>query len=104
MKVQCSCGAQYEFEVTPELAQGPVQFTCPACQGDLSEALTNLFRQELAQGAIPVASPVQSPQLAARGPLRVQLHTVEASPAESAVEQPIEPAIEEPRCPRHPAE
>src|SRR5689334_4399855 len=104
MKIQCSCGAKYEFEVTPDMAQRPVQFTCPSCGGDLSESLTNLVRAELAQGASSVAQVIQSPQLAAHSPLRVHLQRQEPNAPQTAPEEGIETTIEEQRCPKHPAE
>ena len=49
MKIQCGCGAKYEFEITPDMAQNPVQFVCPACGADSSAFVTNLVRQQLGQ-------------------------------------------------------
>src|SRR6266436_2348494 len=108
MKVQCSCGAQYEFEVTPDVAQRPVQFACSACGGDLSESLTGLFQRELARTATPVALAARSPQSSIRSSgatvPRLRIHTPEPSPAQTALEGSSEPMIEEQRCPKHPAE
>jgi hypothetical protein len=110
MKIQCSCGAKYEFEVTPDMAQRPVQFICQSCGGDLSASLSDLVRQELARTTIPVGqsgqiahSPSQNPQLA-HGPLRVRLQTSEVSQPQVATEETVETEIEEQRCPKHPAE
>src|ERR1041384_8222152 len=63
MKVQCSCGAKCEFEVTPEMARQPVKFVCPACGLDASEFVDGLIRQELGQAAAPrgVPVPIQVP-------------------------------------------
>src|SRR5215467_8621817 len=55
MKLQCSCGAKYSFEVTPDMASGPVHFSCPACGMDYSEFVTNLVRQQL--GPAPAIAP-----------------------------------------------
>src|SRR5438445_9131537 len=49
MKIQCSCGAKYTFEVTPEMLKKPVRFVCSSCGLDASEYVNNLVRQELAQ-------------------------------------------------------
>jgi hypothetical protein len=54
MKVQCSCGAKYNIDVTPEMAQGPVHFVCSACGLDASEYVTTLVHRELAFAGIPV--------------------------------------------------
>src|SRR5512140_2460521 len=61
MKIQCSCGAKYEFEVQPEMARAPVRFVCPACGLDASEFVDGLVRRELGQTSTPegVAIPVQ---------------------------------------------
>jgi hypothetical protein len=122
MRVECSCGAQYDFDVTPDVALRPVQFTCSACDGDLSESLTALFQQELAktaaaaaeavpkaEPAIPVAQTVQSPQSSvattqARSTVRVRLRAPELTAAAVAPEPSSESSSEEQRCPRHPAE
>src|SRR5437899_840978 len=48
MKIQCSCGTKYNFEVTPEMANRPIHFVCSSCGLDASEYVTNLIRQELA--------------------------------------------------------
>src|SRR6267142_2448947 len=54
MKLQCSCGAKYSFEVTPDMANQPVHFSCPACGMDYSEFVTNLVRQQL--GPVPASA------------------------------------------------
>ena len=56
MKIQCSCGAKYNFDVTPEMAQNPVKFVCPGCGMDSSDFVNGLIRQEFA-GAMPQPPP-----------------------------------------------
>ena len=46
MKIQCACGAKYAFDATPEMAQTPMQFVCPACGQDSSDQVNELIRQE----------------------------------------------------------
>ncbi|HEX9048722.1 MAG TPA: B-box zinc finger protein, partial [Verrucomicrobiae bacterium] len=48
MKLQCSCGAKYAFDVTPEMARNPVKFICPNCGLDASDYVNRLVRDELA--------------------------------------------------------
>ena len=63
MKIQCSCGAKYVFEPTPEMLEKPVRFVCSSCGLDASEYVSNLVRQELGQGAeapAPATSPTSS--------------------------------------------
>src|SRR6267154_1869782 len=59
MKLQCSCGAKYTFEVTPEMAAEPVHFVCSACGMDASAFVTQLVRQHLGEGA-PAITPSAS--------------------------------------------
>src|SRR3974377_1233785 len=58
MKGQCSCGAKYEFDLTPAMANSPVKFICPACRLDASEFVDGLVRRELGQSATPRGVPV----------------------------------------------
>jgi hypothetical protein len=55
MKIQCSCGAKYAFDVTPEMAQSPVRFVCQSCGADSSALVNQLIRQQLGLDA-PAAS------------------------------------------------
>src|SRR5574341_1423890 len=92
MKIQCSCGAKYAFEITPEIASRPVQFVCPACGADASEFVNSLVRQELGQAETPegpvvrILDPGPSRVAAAPAPAqapvaRVRVHAPAASPA-----------------------
>jgi len=62
MKIQCACGAKYEFDVTPEML--PVKFVCPSCGLDSSEFVNELVRREFA-GQTPAAPPpaTETPRL-----------------------------------------
>ena len=89
MKIQCSCGAKYAFDVSPEMAQSPPRFVCPACGVDSSELVNRLVRQELG-----LADPVQpAPQTQASA--RVRIHTPEPVPEAAAPGTPQ-------RCLKHP--
>ncbi|HEY5911713.1 MAG TPA: PQQ-binding-like beta-propeller repeat protein [Verrucomicrobiae bacterium] len=74
MKVQCSCGAKYEFEVTPEMAGRPVKFVCAVCGLNASEFVDGLVRQHLGQSSTPSGVPLairmsqQAPSVAASAP------------------------------------
>ena len=109
MKIQCSCGAKYAFDITPEMAASAVKFVCPACGLDTSDHVNHLVRQELARSAAaaaapasqpaPVAIPVPPPVPVAAAP-RVRVHVPEAAQA------PLTPAAADvaPRCPKHPGQ
>lgn len=60
MKLQCSCGAKYTFEVSPEMAREPVHFVCSACGLDSSEYVTQLVRQQLGVNQPAIAPPPTS--------------------------------------------
>ncbi len=57
MKIQCSCGAKYSFEVTPEMAQNPMRFVCQNCGLDSSDFVNELVRGEIAKQFPNTASP-----------------------------------------------
>src|SRR5690242_12156678 len=57
MKIQCSCGAKFEFDIAPAMATNPVRFVCPACSVDASEFVDSLVRRELGQSATPAGVP-----------------------------------------------
>jgi hypothetical protein len=76
MKIQCSCGAKYVFEATPEMLEKPLRFVCSSCGLDASEYVNNLVRQELGEGREestteelvgPPASGILSPALSSEG-------------------------------------
>ena len=92
MKIQCSCGAKYAFDLSPDLAQRPVQLICQACGLDLSQPANDLIRQELAQagGVSPAPQPLPT--------VRVRIHQRESAPEPVAPQ----PAEAEEICPKHP--
>ena len=95
MKIQCSCGAKYAFDVAPEMAKNPVRFVCPTCGLDASDFVNNLVRQELGLSGSADATPAPTLEPVAvqaqsapqpRPVARVHIHTPEASPAEAEPE------------------
>jgi hypothetical protein len=82
MKILCPCGAKFAVDVTPEMAQKPVQFICPACGLDSSAAVNEQILQEVSIGALApvaapasVAAPVESPPPApAVAPAHARIH------------------------------
>src|ERR1035437_4482984 len=107
MKIQCSCGAKYEFDVTPEMAKTPVRFVCSACGIDASDFVNSLVRQELGLSAaaggaaapvpLHVAAPVQ-PAPQSRPVARMRIQTPDSSPTEAEAAASSEPQ----RCSKHP--
>jgi hypothetical protein len=107
MKLQCSCGAKYAFDVSPEMAKTPVRFVCPACGLDASDFVNNLVRQELGLSGPAAAPPAPAPAPMAvpvppapRSPIvaRVRIAAAEDGPAPAAPEA-SGPAQ---RCFKHP--
>ncbi len=81
MKIQCSCGAKYAFDVTPEMAQTPVRFVCSACGVDSSDLVNRLVRQELGlpepaagRAPTPEAAPEETEPVAADAAQRCLKH------------------------------
>ena len=105
MKIQCSCGAKYAFDVSPEMAKNPVRFVCPACGLDASDFVNSLVRQELGlsgpAAATPAAGAGGDPGSTSAPPppvARVRVHAPEAGPAEAEPAPPSAPQ----RCLKHP--
>ena len=91
MKIRCSCGTKYEFDVTPEMAQNPVRFVCSNCGLDSSDYVNQLVREELAEQGI--ASPPSQPPAAAT--------RLKISHEEKSSEPPAEAAPISKYCPKH---
>ena len=96
MKLQCSCGAKYAFDITPEMAQNPVRFVCPQCGADSSDFVNELIRRELgltAASAAPAPPPAAPAAAVAEAPpppapagsrLRITRHEAPAPAPEEA--------------------
>jgi len=78
MKIQCSCGAKYAFDVQPEMLSKPVRFVCASCGLDSSAFVNGLIRQELAgtSGSTSLAPPIE----AAAAPAMVSGQSEPAAP------------------------
>jgi hypothetical protein len=92
MKIQCSCGAKFAFDATPEMLQNPVKFVCPSCGQDSSDFVNDLIRQEFGGQTPP---PPVAARTAAR--LKVSLEDARAPQPETA------PAVSK-FCSKHPHE
>ena len=114
MKIQCSCGAKYAFDATPEMARTPVRLVCQGCGLDLSDFVNDLIRKEFASGA-PTAgetatspAPVETtappagvgiaPPPAATPRLRINTGSTPAGEAPGADTDAL------PACPKHPGQ
>jgi hypothetical protein len=82
MKLQCSCGAKYSFDLTPDMLQNPVKFVCPRLRADSSEFVNELVRQEFA------AAPTEPPAVPAAPRLKISHAPTNEAPAAPAEESP----------------
>jgi hypothetical protein len=53
IKIQCSCGAKYSFDATPEMAARPMAFVCQACGLDNSALVNSIVREQFGLPASP---------------------------------------------------
>jgi outer membrane protein assembly factor BamB len=94
MKIQCACGAKYEFDATPEMLQNPVKFVCPSCGLDSSDFVNELIRREFAEptpAATPAAPETPRLKIAHAGPQPAAPDSPAA--AEYCAKHPREPAV-----------
>ena len=104
MKIQCSCGAKYAFDLTPEMAREPVKFVCPQCGLDSSELVNQLIQQELAEQNLPPApAPPSAPTaLPKPAPARLKIsHAEKPAEAPAAESAPPPGGHASKYCPRH---
>jgi hypothetical protein len=98
MKIQCSCGAKFAFDVTPDMAGRSVQFICPTCGLDASAFVNQLVRQELAGAfsmsaaapsqAIPIPAPTQAAS-PPPGAVRINVPPPAAAPGAPPTPRPV---------------
>ena len=86
VKIQCSCGARYSFEVEPQDGRMPRPVQCPSCQADGTAAANKIIAETAAPA--PDASP------------RLRIH---GAPAPQPAAPPVEPEPGVVACARHPA-
>src|SRR5437667_10418985 len=91
MKIQCSCGTKYAFDITPEIARGGTTFVCPQCGVDNSQMINQLIRQQVGPApALPSAGTVAPAPT--RDPVVVRVRTSAPAPlplSSSAAEAPL---------------
>src|ERR1051326_1984297 len=105
MKVQCSCGAKYEFEITAAMASRPVQFVCPACRTDASDFVDSLVRRQLGQSSKPSGERVLVTGSASNAPQATRLGlAVRSEPHSRSAEPDPEVAVEGQPCSKHPGQ
>src|SRR5262245_46299271 len=76
IKIQCSCGQRYQFEVEPVSGRVPSPVTCPACGTDGTDAAN----AALAQTAQPQATAAGAGPLRIAAPVRAEAPAAPASP------------------------
>ncbi len=101
MKLQCPCGAKFDFTVTPEMARQPVRCVCEQCGLDSSDFVNEMIRQELAGQAAAGAGELAEPRVTAAPRLRVAL-APERPGQPAAAPPPAASAERMPICSKHP--
>lgn len=107
IKIQCSCGTRYKFDVEPVNGRVPTPLACPNCQASWTEHANAMIAQSLglpaptaepvAVAAPVVAAPVASIAVAApKVALRVSGHAAAEPAAASAASPGAEPAAPAP--------
>ncbi len=109
MKIQCSCGTKYAFDVTPEMVANPIRFVCQNCGADNSAAVNALIQQQFAASVPPTPAPPPAPIAVAPppapaapsgpAPLKVKVHA--AAPATTATATAAPNAVP---CHKHPGQ
>jgi hypothetical protein len=84
VKVQCSCGTRYKFDVEPVSNQMPGPVSCPTCGADGTAASNAIIQQSVAQDSTPHSVDGQ-PASAPRPRVRLTVPSrSEAAPATDA--------------------
>lgn len=97
VKIQCSCGTKFSFDVEPIDGKMPVEIFCPKCGADGTEYANQMIQQSLSgQSAVAAAPSPEKPRI------RLQVaHAAPAVPASDSGGSPMgAPAVE--MCHRHP--
>jgi PQQ-like domain len=102
VKVQCTCGTRFEFEVEPVNERMPVPINCPGCNADATGLANAVIKQQLA------AAQPTTPSAPAAPALKISGHTPAASsPTPSiptAAPAPSNPSIPSLRIPGMPTQ
>lgn len=88
IKLKCSCGQKYAFEVEPVNGRMEATVACPACGADGTATANQVIAQNLAEQAQTMPSDVQSSSPGESAPMEV----VQPLPAEPAPATPQAPA------------
>jgi endogenous inhibitor of DNA gyrase (YacG/DUF329 family) len=97
MKIQCSCGAKYSFDVTPEMAKNPMRFICQSCGLDSSDFVNELVRREIAE-QFPNATSSPPPATPAVSRLKISR---EEKPPTTPNDATVEETLISKFCPKH---
>src|ERR1700742_4040130 len=64
VKIQCSCGSKYSFDVEPQNGRMPFAVHCPTCGLDGTDAANEMLGQSAAAPATPrarISAPLPAP-------------------------------------------
>src|SRR5688572_23236916 len=88
MKIQCSCGTKYAFDVTPEMLAEPITFVCQQCGADGSAVVNQMIREVFGVQSIAAAPPPVPAPPPAKPPPAIRIagvHRAEAAPTVQAL-------------------
>src|SRR5580765_2528050 len=107
MKIQCSCGMKYAFDLTPEMGRVPITFVCQKCGVDSSQMVNQLIRQELGLASSSASVGSSVPAFApppTTEPVTVRVNYSAANPPHPSVEiSPAPPPTPPPAPPSSPS-
>ncbi len=96
VKVECSCGQRYKFDVEPVSGRMPGPVSCPVCGTDGTVAANAIIQQRLAAGSTAGSPPRTTAQVRLVAPTPAampSLRIAAAGPQSGAAHPPVETAV-----------
>ncbi|MEP6664807.1 MAG: B-box zinc finger protein, partial [Verrucomicrobiota bacterium] len=95
IKILCSCGTKFSFEVEPVEGRMPVPIVCPQCGANVTDAANEIAAQTASTVAPPEVVASEKPRMRLQVVLPPKAQMQDASAAFDATAGPVE------MCPRH---
>ena len=100
MKIQCSCGTKYAFEITPDMVANPVRLVCQNCGTDNSAAVNQIIQQQFGTPVTEAVTAPAVPAVSTAPRLRVNVHPVPPPAAAPEAGAQAAPQL----CRKHPGQ
>ena len=92
IKILCSCGSKYKFDVEPVDGRAPTELACPKCSSNWTETANAIIAQSLGTAPLAVATAPSVPDAhRAAGPVRVALPAKPGIRLSNQQQAPAEP-------------